>query len=440
MSRLRRSVSRRRFLASAAAVPIAVAVGSNTAFARSAAPIRGATLALPARPNVAIGPGDPKHLAWVWQFRHDGDRELIRDVLAAHGLGIAMKTHDGVDWMSKYDDSPDALDGPGAVTSLAQFFEDGGVPFHAWSVLHGEDPVAEATLASEVLSAGARSVIVDLEAHAGFWRGTDDDAMRYGEELRRLQPSAFVATSIDSRPWEVPRIPMAEFAQFTDAIAPQVYWATFNNSGNITKYRLSGDAPGPEGITPRFALQSAIRAVEEFGLPVHPIGDGTVGGGDEWSDFIDEAFASRAEALSVWRFGVADDAVWQLLRDSPPRTLTYAVQSGDTLSGLATEWGTTVDAIVETNGISNPNFLFIGQELRIPGAGGGLTVGNPAGGTSSTAAPAPVALPTERYTVQPGDSLWSIAIAFDTTVDALALANGIGNQGLIRIGDILVLP
>ncbi len=430
MSRQRRSFSRRRFLASAAAVPLAFAIGSQTALARGTTHLPGGTLALPARPSVAIGPGDPKHLAWVWQFRHDGDRELIRDVLASHNLGIAMKTHDGVDWMSKYDDSADSIDGPDSVASLARYFEDGGVPFHAWSVLHGEDPVTEATRASQVLSAGARSVILDLEAHAGFWRGTDDDAVRFGDELRRLQPSAFVATSIDSRPWEVPRIPMAEFAQFTDAIAPQVYWATFNNSGNITKYKLAGDDPGEEGITPRFALQSAIRAVDEFALPVHPIGDGTVAGGDEWADFIDEAFLSRAEALSVWRFGVADDVVWQQLRDSPPRALTYSVQSGDTLSGLAAEWGTSVDAIAEANGIENPNFLFIGQELRIPRTGGG----------GGVAAPVAAPLVARRYTVQPGDSLWSIARAFDTTVDAIATANGISNQGLIRIGDTLTLP
>lgn len=444
MSWQRRSVPRRRFLASAAAVPLAVAIGSRTALARGSAPLRGITSALPARPAVAIGPGDPKHLAWVWQFRHDGVREQIRDVLAAHNLGIAMKTHDATDWMSKYDDSDDAITGPDAVASLAQFFEDGGVPFHAWGVLHGQDPVAEATLASQVLTAGARSVIVDLEAHAGFWRGTTDDAERYGEELRRLQPSAFVATSIDARPWEVPRIPMAEFAQFTDAIAPQVYWGAFNNKSNITKYRLSGDDPGEDGITPRFALQSAIRAVSEFGLPVHPIGDGTVEGGSEWSDFIDEAFASRAETLSVWRFGVADEALWQLLRDSPPRPATYAVQSGDTLSGLAAQWGTTVDAIVTENQISNANFLYIGQELRVPGGGATAvsprtnpTVSTP---TSSPAAPVAASVGSRRYTVQPGDSLWTIAIAFDTTVDEIAVLNGIGDQGFIRIGDTLVLP
>ena len=104
----------------------------------------------------------------------------------------------------------------------------------------------------------------------------------------------------------------------------------------------------------------------------------------------------------MWRFGVADSAVWQLLRDSPPRPSTYAVQSGDTLSALADEWGTTVDAIAAANGITNPNLLYIGQELRIPR--GGIVV-------SGTITPTPLA--ARRYTVQPGDSLWSISIAFD---------------------------
>jgi len=410
----------------AAAVPVALALGSRTALARGTTPSRGMTPALPPLPRTSIGPGAPSHLAWVWQFQHDGAREQIRDVLAAHGLGIAIKTHDGTDWMSEYDDTPEAITGPASIGALAQYFEDGGVPLHAWGVLHGDDPVTEATRAAQVLDAGARSMIVDLEAHSGFWRGTNEDAERYGEELRRLQPNAFVATSIDARPWEVPRIPMAEFAQFTDAIAPQVYWGTFDNSANITKYRLAGDEPPEEGVTPRFALQSAVRAVSEFGLPVHPIGDGTVDDSAQWSEFIEEAFASRAEAMSVWRFGVADSAIWELLRDSPPRPLTYAVQSGDTLSALADQWGTTVEAIATTNGITNINYLFIGQELRIPGGGGG---------GAALATPT-----TSRYTVQPGDSLWSIAFAFDTTVDELATLNGITNIGLIRIGDTLVLP
>ncbi len=46
---------------------------------------------------------------------------------------------------------------------------------------------------------------------------------------------------------------------------------------------------------------------------------------------------------------------------------TYTVQPGDTLSGIAERHGTTVDALARENGITNPNFIQVGQQLRIPG-------------------------------------------------------------------------
>jgi spore germination protein YaaH len=45
---------------------------------------------------------------------------------------------------------------------------------------------------------------------------------------------------------------------------------------------------------------------------------------------------------------------------------TYTVQPGDTLFAIATEFGTTVDAIVDVNAIVNPSLIFVGQELVIP--------------------------------------------------------------------------
>ena len=427
VSWIRRSTSRRRFLATAAAIPAALALGPRTALARSTAP----ALAQPTTPRLATDLYAPRHLAWVWQFQHDGERELIRDVLSTHKLGLAIKTHDGTDWMSKYDTTADAISGPRSIEALANYFAEAGVPLHAWSVLHGEDPLVEAQMAAEALDAGAQSIFLDLEPHSGFWTGTTEDALRFGEELRRLQPSAFVGTSVDARPWELPKIPMAEFAQFTDAVAPQVYWSAFDTPANLRKYRESGDDPGEEGMTARFAMNSAARHLEQFGLPIHPIGDGTVADNDQWTEFIEEAFASQAEALSVWRFGVAETALWELLRDTPPRPLVYLVQSGDTLFQLAVNWDTTVDAIAQTNGITNVNYLFIGQQLRIP-----------RGGTAPTAiiSPSSAASGSTTYTVEPGDSLWSIAWNFDTTVDALAEANGITDTSLIGIGDTLVIP
>ncbi len=43
---------------------------------------------------------------------------------------------------------------------------------------------------------------------------------------------------------------------------------------------------------------------------------------------------------------------------------TYVVQAGDTLYGIAAELGTTVDHLVATNGIEDPNLLYVGDTLR----------------------------------------------------------------------------
>lgn len=45
----------------------------------------------------------------------------------------------------------------------------------------------------------------------------------------------------------------------------------------------------------------------------------------------------------------------------------YTVKLGDSLWAIATAYGTTVDKLVEYNGIENPNLIFVGQKIRIPG-------------------------------------------------------------------------
>jgi soluble lytic murein transglycosylase-like protein len=45
----------------------------------------------------------------------------------------------------------------------------------------------------------------------------------------------------------------------------------------------------------------------------------------------------------------------------------YTIQPGDTLTGIAAEHGTTVAELVEANGIANPDLIYAGQTLVIPG-------------------------------------------------------------------------
>lgn len=46
----------------------------------------------------------------------------------------------------------------------------------------------------------------------------------------------------------------------------------------------------------------------------------------------------------------------------------YKIQSGDTLTKIAKQYGTTVDALAKTNNISNPDLIYAGNSLTIPGA------------------------------------------------------------------------
>ncbi len=103
---------------------------------------------------------------------------------------------------------------------------------------------------------------------------------------------------------------------------------------------------------------------------------------------------------------------------------THVVRNGETLSGIASSHGTTVRALVEANGIANPNLIMAGKELTIPGGG--------SSGSGGSAA--------STYTVRAGDTLASIASRHGTTVRALAAANGITDPNLIVIGrDLKVL-
>ncbi len=413
------NVSRRRFLAAAAAVPGALFFDPRRALADSLVR-RPATPPSPSPADLSA----PRHIAWLWQFGSSLTPVGIREVLAAHQLGLAIKTHDGSDWMSTFDPSPHAVSDPDSLSELRTFFEEGNVPLHAWCVVHGEDPLVEAQLASSVLDAGARILFLDVEAHEGFWTGSAADAVTYGTELRRLQPDATLIMSLDARPWELPKIPLAEFASFSDALAPQTYWAIFRSADNLEKFREAGDDPGPEGMTPRFALQSAVRHLQHLGLPIHPIGDGTTSDTGEWREFLTETYASQSEALSVWRYGLGEAPLWELLRDNPPRPRLYVVQPGDSLSRIAGEWGTTVEAIVGANNLADPNLLRIGQMLEIPG--------------SISLAPV-VAVPV-HYTVVAGDSLTTIAERFDTTVEAIASANELPSVDSLTVGQLLLTP
>ena len=101
--------------------------------------------------------------------------------------------------------------------------------------------------------------------------------------------------------------------------------------------------------------------------------------------------------------------------------VTYTVQKGDTLYKIASQYNTTIDILKKINNLSS-NILSIGQKIKLP---------------STEIINIPASL--ETYTVKSGDTLYSIAKKFDTTVDKIKSQNNLSEDAL-TVGQVLKIP
>jgi membrane-bound lytic murein transglycosylase D len=111
---------------------------------------------------------------------------------------------------------------------------------------------------------------------------------------------------------------------------------------------------------------------------------------------------------------------------------SYTIRSGDTLSALARHYGVTAEQIRETNPGLRPQFLKIGETIRIPAlrevdpyerareSGGGAFAGT--------------------HLVKGGETLWSIALAYHVDPEDLAEANGMRLDDILPEGKTLKTP
>lgn len=94
----------------------------------------------------------------------------------------------------------------------------------------------------------------------------------------------------------------------------------------------------------------------------------------------------------------------------------HTVKPGETLSSIAKKYNTTYQKLVKYNNIKDPNLIYPGQKIKIPGSNKTIT-----------------------YKVKAGDTLSSIAKKYNTSVNKIAKDNNIKNPNLIYPGQKLVI-
>ena len=80
----------------------------------------------------------------------------------------------------------------------------------------------------------------------------------------------------------------------------------------------------------------------------------------------DTVFTLKKHYFSIYSHeGQSDSESEKAATQTPPKNVTYTVKKGDTLSGIAKKFGTTVDKICKLNNINKNKPLKIGQKLIV---------------------------------------------------------------------------
>ena len=107
----------------------------------------------------------------------------------------------------------------------------------------------------------------------------------------------------------------------------------------------------------------------------------------------------------------------------------YTVKPGETLSEIAERYGTSVQRLMQLNGLRSAQDLWAGSRIQVPGAGGG---GSNRGDSTTTV--------KANYTVKPGETLSELAERYGTTVQHLMQINGLNSAQDLWAGSRIQVP
>ncbi len=181
---------------------------------------------------------------------------------------------------------------------------------------------------------------------------------------------------------------------------------------------LSGCAGGGNRITLRSV--SPDDRIDLYQLPrgthVPSVTSGTIPGD---SDIVGSALRSARASAPQPSSLTAD----QQGSASSGKQRTHKVGKGDTLSSISRTYGVTLQFLLSQNSLSNPNNLRVGQILIVGGGGGG---GDFVAGE-------------RRHIVKKGETLYSIARKYGSSVSRLSKDNRVSRADKLNIGQLLIV-
>jgi LysM repeat protein len=192
----------------------------------------------------------------------------------------------------------------------------------------------------------------------------------------------------------VKRSPKAKALRSSPVTAPQVRAAT-----DLPAEVTVGDGDTVSGIAARYGLSTA-EVLAKNGL--------------SWSSLI---FPGQRLALPG---GTTQRSAER------PSIARHIVAPGETVSGIATEYGLTVDDVLRANGLGRASLIFPGQAIVLPGG-------------DAASPPAAPAAASVTHEVVAGDTLIGIAVSHGTTLARLLELNDLDRDALIHPGQRLVV-
>jgi LysM repeat protein len=211
----------------------------------------------------------------------------------------------------------------------------------------------------------------------------------------------------------------------TDAFSPNVIWTPANDV--FDRYGL-------------YVIEATARS-----STVTVFTRSTPGAGNQHNDI----YVDDASLVAVGGGGSVVDDTNDNPPPPPPPTPTeitgfrYVVVPRDNYYRIAQRFGVSLSLIYQANHVTNPNILYVGTVLIIPGVEGPVDLGGGNTAPAPTQAPEPTVAPQDlpgafSYVVVRGDNLYRLSLRFGVSIDRIKQLNHLVSN-MIFIGQTLII-